>query len=68
VKQICCLLIATSLLFSFLATIPDHYHFQVFALDTTLKLDSGFNRHQLLKAIKGHVLAKGETTGTFQRQ
>jgi Raf kinase inhibitor-like YbhB/YbcL family protein len=47
---------------------PHHYHFQVFALDTTLKLDPGFNRHSLLKAMKGHVLAKGEIIGTYQRQ
>jgi Raf kinase inhibitor-like YbhB/YbcL family protein len=47
---------------------PHHYHFQVFALDTTLKLDTGFNRHTLLKAMQGHVLAKGEIIGTFQRQ
>ena len=44
-----------------------HYHFQVFALDRTLDLPSGFNRQALLKAMKGHVLAKGELTGTYQR-
>lgn len=44
-----------------------HYHFQVFALDRTLELPSGFNRQALLKAMKGHVLAKGELTGTYQR-
>jgi Raf kinase inhibitor-like YbhB/YbcL family protein len=47
---------------------PHHYHFQVFALDTTLKLNSGFNRQALLNAMKGHVLAKGEVIGTYQRQ
>ena len=46
---------------------PHHYHFQIFALDTTLNLPSGFNRQALLKAIRGHVLAKGEVIGTFQK-
>jgi Raf kinase inhibitor-like YbhB/YbcL family protein len=47
---------------------PHHYHFQVFALDTMLKLPSGFNRQALLDAMKGHVLAKGELVGTYQRK
>jgi glucose/arabinose dehydrogenase len=47
---------------------PHHYHFQVLALDTMLKLESGFNRPALLKALKGHVLARGEVIGTFQKQ
>jgi hypothetical protein len=44
-----------------------HYHFQVFALDTELDLPRGFNRHALLTAMKGHVLASGELVGTFQQ-
>jgi Raf kinase inhibitor-like YbhB/YbcL family protein len=44
-----------------------HYHFQVFALDTELDLPRGFNRHALLEAMKGHVLATGELVGTFQQ-
>ncbi len=44
-----------------------HYHFQVFALDRTLQLPSGFNRQALLGAMKGHVLAKGDLVGTYQR-
>jgi Raf kinase inhibitor-like YbhB/YbcL family protein len=47
---------------------PHPYHFQIFALDRTLDLPSGFNRHALLEAMKGHVLAKGDLVGTFQRQ
>jgi Raf kinase inhibitor-like YbhB/YbcL family protein len=47
---------------------PHHYHFQVFALDTTLQLPSGFNRQALLDAMRGHVLASGEVVGTFQRE
>jgi len=43
------------------------YHFQIFALDTKLKLPSGYNRQALLDAIKGHVVAKGKVTGAFKR-
>lgn len=45
---------------------PHHYHFQLFALDTTLDLPDGFNRHALLQAMRGHVLAEGELVGVFQ--
>lgn len=45
---------------------PAHgYHFQVFALDTPLQLDPGASRDQLLAAMAGHVLAKGETVGRY---
>jgi Raf kinase inhibitor-like YbhB/YbcL family protein len=47
---------------------PHPYHFQIFALDTALSLPSGFNRHALLEAMKGHVLAEGELIGTFARE
>lgn len=44
------------------------YHFQVFALDTTLNLPAGAEKQAVINAMQGHVLAKGETIGTFQRQ
>ncbi|MET0621358.1 MAG: YbhB/YbcL family Raf kinase inhibitor-like protein [Pyrinomonadaceae bacterium] len=47
---------------------PHRYHFQVFALDTVLRLPTGFNRHALIDAMRGHVLAKGELVGTYQRR
>jgi Raf kinase inhibitor-like YbhB/YbcL family protein len=47
---------------------PHGYHFQVFALDTMLKLPSGYNRQALLDAMKGHVIAKGEIVGMYQRR
>jgi glucose/arabinose dehydrogenase len=47
---------------------PHSYHFQVFALDTTLNLPSGYNRQALLDAMKGHVIAKGEIVGMYQRR
>jgi Raf kinase inhibitor-like YbhB/YbcL family protein len=43
-----------------------HYHFQIFALDTSLDLPDGFNRHALLQAMHGHVLAEGELVGMFK--
>jgi Raf kinase inhibitor-like YbhB/YbcL family protein len=47
---------------------PHHYHFQIFALDVRPTLPVGFNRHTLIRAMQGHVLAKGETVGTFTKQ
>lgn len=47
---------------------PHHYHFQLLALDTMLDLPADAGRDQLLAAAKGHVLAKGELVGTFQRK
>lgn len=45
---------------------PHRYHFQVFALDRMLDLPAGTTRDELIQAMKGHVLASGELTGTFQ--
>jgi phosphatidylethanolamine-binding protein (PEBP) family uncharacterized protein len=39
----------------------------VFALDTPVALPAGFNRHALIEAMKGHVLAHGEIVGTFAK-
>jgi Raf kinase inhibitor-like YbhB/YbcL family protein len=47
---------------------PHHYHFQIFALDTVLQLPANFNRHALINAMKGHVLAKGDLVGVYQRK
>jgi hypothetical protein len=46
---------------------PHHYHFRVYALDTTLSLRSGATEAAFDDAIKGHVLADGELVGTFKR-
>jgi Raf kinase inhibitor-like YbhB/YbcL family protein len=43
------------------------YHFQVFALDTILELHAGAGRGSLIDAMRGHVLAWGETVGTYER-
>lgn len=44
---------------------PHHYHFQVLALDTMLDVKHGATRDEVLAAASGHVLAKGETLGTY---
>jgi len=45
-----------------------HYHFKLYALDAELSLKPGATKDQLLKAMKGHVLAEGELTGTYERK
>lgn len=44
-----------------------HYHFQLFALDTMLDVPPGADRDAVLKALTGHVIARGEVIGTFRR-
>lgn len=46
---------------------PKHrYHFQVFALDTTIPSDAATSYDALTGAMKGHVLASGEVIGLGQ--
>ena len=45
-----------------------HYHFQVFALDSTIDLAQGASRDDVVEAAKGHVLAWGEIVGTYERE
>ena len=47
---------------------PHHYHVQVFALDQAPDAADGAERPALLAALKGHVLASGETVGVYQKQ
>ncbi|QJD99709.1 YbhB/YbcL family Raf kinase inhibitor-like protein [Massilia forsythiae] len=47
---------------------PHHYHFQVYALDRMLDVPWGADRDQLLEAMQGHVLAKGELVGTYAQK
>ncbi len=44
-----------------------HYHFKVYALDTTLSLNQGADKQALLKAMQGHILATGELTGIYKK-
>jgi Raf kinase inhibitor-like YbhB/YbcL family protein len=45
-----------------------HYHFQVYALDRMLDVSWGAERDDLLAAMQGHVLAKGELLGTYAQK
>lgn len=41
------------------------YFFKVYTLDTVLELDPSVGRKELLRAIDGHILAKGELMGRY---
>ena len=50
---------------------PDREHryfFKVFALDTTLDIPASSEKPALLRAMEGHVLAKGELVGRYDRK
>ncbi|OAB61047.1 hypothetical protein AY599_15445 [Leptolyngbya valderiana BDU 20041] len=44
------------------------YFFKLYALDTTLDLEAGATKADVLEAMEGHVLARGELVGTYSRQ
>ena len=43
------------------------YYFKLYALDTTIGLQPGATKDQLLTEMKGHLLAQGELMGTFSK-
>ena len=43
------------------------YYFKLYALDTTLSLQPGATKEQVLMEMKGHLLAQGELMGTFSK-
>jgi Raf kinase inhibitor-like YbhB/YbcL family protein len=44
-----------------------HYRFRLYALDAPLDLEPGVDAASLTRAMKGHVLAQGQLTGTYRR-
>jgi Raf kinase inhibitor-like YbhB/YbcL family protein len=44
------------------------YFFRLYALDTTLDLESGADKKRLLEAMEGHVLAQAELMGVYSRE
>jgi Raf kinase inhibitor-like YbhB/YbcL family protein len=44
-----------------------HYHFRLYALDQKLGVSRGVTKDELLRAMKGHVLAEARLTGTYRR-
>jgi Raf kinase inhibitor-like YbhB/YbcL family protein len=43
------------------------YFFRLYALDTMLGLKPGITKDQLLKAMRGHILAEAQLMGTYKR-
>jgi Raf kinase inhibitor-like YbhB/YbcL family protein len=43
------------------------YFFRIYAIDKKLDLKSGVTKSELLKAIKGHILAEGQLMGVFSK-
>jgi Raf kinase inhibitor-like YbhB/YbcL family protein len=43
------------------------YYFKLYALDTTINLLPGATKEEVLKQMKGHILAQGELMGTFSK-
>jgi Raf kinase inhibitor-like YbhB/YbcL family protein len=43
------------------------YHFKVYGLDRMLDLKSGSDKHELVSAMKGHVVQFGETVAICSR-
>lgn len=43
------------------------YYFKVYALDTMPDLNAGASKKELLKAMEGHILAKGHIMGRYKR-
>ncbi len=46
---------------------PHRYYFRIYALDAKLDLPPGASRSEVEKAMKGHILAKGELMGKYGR-
>lgn len=44
------------------------YFFKIYALDSELNLPESATKEQLEKAMKNHILAKGELIGLYKRQ
>jgi Raf kinase inhibitor-like YbhB/YbcL family protein len=44
-----------------------HYIFRIYALNTVLHLEAGAEKHVLLKAMEGHILAEGKLMGRYKK-
>lgn len=43
-----------------------HYHFKVYALDTTLNMLNNSGKHALEDTMKNHIIARGELIGLYK--
>jgi Raf kinase inhibitor-like YbhB/YbcL family protein len=48
-------------------SVPHHYIYEIYALDTKLDLPADSSRADLLKAMDGHVIGKAAYVGVFSR-
>jgi hypothetical protein len=46
---------------------PHNYRFKVYALDTLLPLEPGATKKDVIEAMAGHILGRGELTGKYGR-
>jgi len=46
---------------------PHLYHFSVYALDEVLGLEPGLTRDDLLEAMEGHILGRGDLVPIYER-
>jgi Raf kinase inhibitor-like YbhB/YbcL family protein len=44
------------------------YFFKLYALDTTLTLEGEVNKHRLIEAMEGHVIAETQLMGKYSRK
>ena len=44
-----------------------HYHFHVYALDIDSLGPAGLSKRDVMKKMRGHILAEGELLGTYKR-
>jgi len=47
---------------------PHHYHFKLYALDTSLALPPGAAKQDVERAMQGHILGIARLMGTYERQ
>ena len=46
---------------------PHEYHFELYALDTMLPVETGVTAARLLELMEGHVMATARLMGTYRR-
>ncbi len=44
------------------------YFFKLFAVDKIIEMEAGATKDEILKVIKGHILAEGQLMGRYSRQ
>ncbi len=48
--------------------LPHRYYFELYAVDSVLPVSAGFTKSELMKAMKGHILAQTQIMGLFGNQ